>query len=285
MIPPPEPLPDDLAQALASADGLGCLASRVVFYSTIGSTNDIAAALAVEAGSEGAMVIAGTQTAGRGRRGRAWFSPPGGGLYVSVVLAPGRALAPERATGLLTLMAGVALAEGVERATGLATTIKWPNDLLVGRRKLAGILAEGVTPDEGVLSNSDAAPALGRRGGLRVVLGFGINVLATTLPEELSARVTSLEAELGRSVDRAVVFAQALEALARRYDDLLAGRFDAILSDWRARAPGSRGRRVRWEDAGGLRSGITVGIDDRGALLVRVGNDVERLVAGEVTWE
>ncbi len=109
------------------------------------------------------MVIAETQTAGRGRRGRRWFSPPGSGLYVSLVLAPARArLAPERATALVTLAAGVALAEAIETATGLRPDIKWPNDLLVGPRKVAGILAEGVAGSSRTIAS--------------IVVGYGINV-------------------------------------------------------------------------------------------------------------
>src|SRR5690348_5353678 len=142
MLPQPEPLSADLAEALARVN-LRRLGSTVLFFSTIGSTNDLAASLAASGDYEGAVVIADAQTAGRGRRGRIWFSPPGAGLYVSVLLSPARAVrAPERAAALLTLTAGLALAEAVECATGLGPAIKWPNDLLVGRRKLAGILAE-----------------------------------------------------------------------------------------------------------------------------------------------
>ena len=120
-------LPPELADALASRrDRLGPLASRVVHFETIGSTNDVAGELAATGGAEGAVVIADAQTSGRGRRGRTWFSPPSAGLYVSVVLAPARArVSPERATALLTLAAGVALSEAVERVTGLAPAIKW----------------------------------------------------------------------------------------------------------------------------------------------------------------
>src|SRR5437667_7631176 len=137
MLNQPEPLPRDLADALSGAK-LGRLGAPILFFSTIGSTNDMASALAAGGEREGAIVIAEAQSAGRGRRGRTWFSPPGAGLYVSVVLAPGRARhAAHRATALLTLAAGVALAEAVERATGLSPEIKWPNDLPIGRRKLA----------------------------------------------------------------------------------------------------------------------------------------------------
>ena len=194
-------------------------------------------------------------------------------MYVSVLLAPGRAVrAADRAVALLTLTAGVALAEAVERATGLAPAIKWPNDLLVGRRKLAGILAEGVaTPP----------PASGLQA---VVLGYGLNVSGAAYPAELRDRVTSLESELGRPIDRAGLCAQTLASLASWYDDLLDARFDAILDAWRARSPGSRGRRVSWEAASGTQTGTTIGIDEMGALLVRVGDRTERLVAGEINW-
>jgi BirA family biotin operon repressor/biotin-[acetyl-CoA-carboxylase] ligase len=196
---------------------------------------------------------------------------------VSAVLAPAQALMPDRATALVTLAAGVALAEGVERATGLSPEIKWPNDLLAGRRKLCGILAEGVSLPG--VPDADAAESM------RVVLGFGINVAVTAFPPDLADRVTSLETELGRPIDRAELCAHVLGALARRYDDLLAGRFDAILGDWRDRAPGSRGRRVRWDEFDGPRTGITAGIDDRGALLVQSEGRIERIVAGDVIWE
>src|SRR5262252_8426997 len=131
MAPQSEPLPSDFAEAFSRVD-LGRFGRPALYFSTIGSTNDIASMLANSGDHEGAVVIAETQTAGRGRRGRVWFSPPGAGLYISVLLVPARAVRPDRATALLTLAAGVALAEAVERATGLAPAIKWPNDLLVG---------------------------------------------------------------------------------------------------------------------------------------------------------
>ena len=266
-------LPADFAEAIELArPRLGRLASSISYFPTIGSTNDAASALAAGGAHEGAVVIAETQTAGRGRRGRRWCSPPGSGLYVSLVLTPCRArLAPDRAAALTTLAAGLALAEAVEAATGLRPDIKWPNDLLVGRRKVAGILAEGV-----------AGPA---RTIESIVLGYGINVGQTAFAPELGDRATSLELELGRPVDRAMLCAETLAACATRYDDLLDGRFDAILACWRARAPGSRGARVTWDTPSGRQSGITAGVDDHGALLVRGGDCVERILGGEVSWQ
>jgi BirA family transcriptional regulator, biotin operon repressor / biotin---[acetyl-CoA-carboxylase] ligase len=263
-------LPADFAEAFDRAGvGRHGIGSTIHFFPTIGSTNDVALKLAARGDAHGAVVIADEQTAGRGRRGRAWFSPPGSGLYVSLVLSPARVRHdPERATMLVTMMAGVALAEGLETATGLRADIKWPNDLYVARRKLAGILAEAVPGAE-----------------TRVVVGYGINVSATAFPRELADRATSIESELGRRADRAALCAETVRAIARRYDDLLDARFDAILDAWRARAPASRGARVRWETQAGTQSGITAGIDDAGALLVDVGGRVERIVGGEVIWE
>jgi BirA family transcriptional regulator, biotin operon repressor / biotin---[acetyl-CoA-carboxylase] ligase len=286
-------LPPDLEDALAAArDRLHGVASRTLYFTTIGSTNDVAASLGADPGSEGTVVIADAQTAGRGRRGRTWFSPPASGLYVSVVLAPGRSkVDAARATMLLTLAAGVALAEGIERATGLSPGIKWPNDLLVGRRKLAGILAETVAAEDprrpagtrdGVTESR--LPGRATREPIHVVLGYGINVGPMAYPPELGDRATSLETELGRIVDRTLVCVETLVALAGRYQDLIDGRFDAILDAWRRRAPSHRGAHVSWETPAGTQAGVTDGIDDHGALLVRVSDHVERIVAGEVSW-
>ena len=269
------PLPEEIARACADArPRLGRLGSPIVYFPVIGSTNDVAATLALHQPSIGAVVIADAQTAGRGRRGREWFSPPGSGLYVSVVLAPGRSPhdTSDRATRLLTLAAGVALAEAIETATGLAVDVKWPNDLYIAGRKLGGILAE----------------AAGSGSEDPIVLGYGINVLSTSYPPELRDRATSLEFELGRQVDRPLLLVESLASLAQRYDDLLDGRFDVILDAWRARAPASIGARVSWNTGNNAvssaASGVTAGIDDEGALLVRVGDRIERIIAGEVTW-
>jgi BirA family biotin operon repressor/biotin-[acetyl-CoA-carboxylase] ligase len=261
-------LPRGLAEALErSRPRLGVLSSDVRYLATTESTNDVAATL-----DEGSVVVAAEQTAGRGRRGHTWFSPAGSGLYVSVVLVPSRARTdPVRATRLLTLTVGVALAEAIEAAAGLKSDLKWPNDLYVGRRKLAGILAE-----------ASAASAF------RIVAGYGINVRRAAYPPGLDDRATSIETELGREVDGDELLVETLASIAARYEDLLGGRFDAILDAWRARAAGADGRRVRWSTLSGFRAGVTAGVDDCGALLVRTDDRpsrVVRIVAGEVIWE
>jgi len=133
----------------------------------------------------------------------------------------------------------------------------------LSRRKLGGILAES----SGTGASSDT-----------VVVGYGINVRSTAFPPELGDRATSLETELGRPVDRHQLLAETLAAVSRRYEDLLAGRFDAILDAWRRLAPGAIGARVAWSTTGGEANGVTAGIDDVGALLVRIDSRVERIV-------
>jgi BirA family biotin operon repressor/biotin-[acetyl-CoA-carboxylase] ligase len=135
-------------------------------------------------------------------------------------------------------------------------------------RKVAGILAEASA------SSSDR-PC--------VVLGFGINVLPAAYPPDVAARATSLEAELGRPVDRGLVLAECLAALSIRYSDLAARRTSAVVTAWRARAAATFGRRVTWE-ADGERHGFAQDIDDDGRLLVRSESGVSRIISGEVRW-
>jgi len=243
---------------------------RVHWLESTASTNDIAARLAELGAEEGTAVVAETQTAGRGRHGRVWFSPPGAGLYVSVIVRPGTgADNGENPAALLTLASGVAITEAVRATTGLPAEIKWPNDVLIGGRKLAGILAEAAV-QAGVLQF--------------IVVGFGVNLQPAAYPPRLASRVTSIEVETTRPAERGLILAEILAALGKRYADLRAGRFDAILSAWRQLAPSLRGALVEWDSPAGVVRGFAQDIDRDGALLVRVGARVERVVAGEVRW-
>jgi len=260
----PESLPSEFVESLArAADRLGLFARQMLWYPDVPSTNDLAAALAEHGAREGCVVVADAQSAGRGRQGRSWASPPGAGLYVSTVLRPA-----EHALSLLTIAAGVAIADGIHTATGLVPDLKWPNDVFVGGRKAAGVLAE---------ATSSAA-------GTYVVLGFGINVSLAAYPPEVAARATNLEGELGRAVDRGLLLAECLCSLAARYQDLASGRSDAVVEAWRGRAASTLGRRVQWNAAGAALNGVAENIDDTGALVVRTNTGLARVTAGEVTW-
>ena len=277
----PAPLPEALGLALddAIATGLASpLGSRVLYFPVATSTNDLAARLAEHGTPDGTLVLAGQQTAGRGRAGHSWFSPPTAGLYLSVVLAAddgGRA-APDWVQAL-TLAAGVAAAEGLHAASGLPVVIKWPNDLVMapagtvrGARKLAGILAEAHT-DGAALS--------------QVIVGLGVNVGAAAWPTEISSSATSLEDEAGRTIDPAQVLGHSLVRLGTWVRRLRAGDAPMVRRRWQQLAVGASAAAVQIAAGGrGPRRGVTCGIDDAGALLVRCGTQVERVTAGEVTW-
>lgn len=277
-----ERLPDDLVAALERVRGeLDRIGSPLIYFSTTGSTNDVAARLAEHGAADGTTVLADGQTAGRGRLGRTWFSPPGAGLYLSVVIRLGmldrRKASPATKPGTgpiplpsrLTLLAGVALAEAVRTTTGLPAEIKWPNDLVLGRRKLAGMLAEGAV-QRGVLEY--------------VILGVGINLMPSAFPPDIGDRAGALETELGRPVDRAALLAQLFVNLGRartalRHDDV-APWFER----WRGLSPSSNGALVEWRAPDGVRRGRTAGLDRDGALLVEANRGIERVVSGEVIW-
>lgn len=253
-------LPEEFASSLRLArERLGIFAHRVLWYSEVGSTNDIAGTFAEKGAHEGLVVLADRQTAGRGRLGRSWASPSGAGIYVSVVLRPSAA-----AARLVTIAAGVAVTDGIASASGLSTHVKWPNDVHVSGRKLAGILAEGAVS--------------------HVVLGIGINVQPAAYPAEVAARATSIEAELGRPVDRGLVLAECLAALSSRYRELRENRTASVVDAWRIRAAPMLGRRIEWESAGERHTGLAQDIDDDGALLVKVGAGTLRIRSGEVRW-
>jgi BirA family biotin operon repressor/biotin-[acetyl-CoA-carboxylase] ligase len=229
-------------------------------FHSLPSTMDSAAALVHDGAAHGVVVVAEEQTAGRGRRGTRWASPPGAGLYFSFVARPHLT----SMTSLITLAAGIGVRDGIAAATGLAADLKWPNDLIVGKRKLAGILAEGIaigTPHQAV------------------IVGVGINIQDAAYPPDVALRATSLESELGKHVDAAAVFDNVLKGLWDRLALLERSPGD-ILQAWRAASPNVVGTRVEWDG----RHGVTAGIDDSGALLVTTADRVERIIAGELRW-
>jgi BirA family biotin operon repressor/biotin-[acetyl-CoA-carboxylase] ligase len=265
-----DPLPQDVADAIASADPpLGDYAA-LRFAHDVASTNDLALDLASRGAAAGTSVLADTQHAGRGRRGHDWFSPAGAGLYLSIVVRP-RVL--DQTLPVLTLAAGVAAAEAIARVTALPVELKWPNDLVIGRpwRKVGGILCEAA----GAGSRIEA-----------VVIGIGVNLSAAAYPRDIADRATSLETELGRGVDRARMVVTLLDrvrsAMARLDDE---GR-GWVRQAWKAFGGASlEASPVRWREQGEWRRGLARDLDEDGALVVDAGDARTRIVAGEVTWE
>lgn len=244
--------------------------ARVFYHHETGSTNDLAGRAADRGEPEGSTFVAASQTAGRGRLGRTWVSPPGAGLYMSTIVRR-RTLAP-----WITLAGGVAAAEGIRAATGLPVQIKWPNDIVAvdaagfrARRKIAGILAEAASGADGVQ---------------HVVLGIGINLRSAVLPPELVGKASSLETELGRSVDAGLVLAQVLASFNMTLGGVERRGPQALVARWLELSPSAHGAPIEWDAGAAVRTGVTSGVDQDGALLASREGAIERIVAGEVRW-
>ena len=261
-------IPTDLDPAKIQA----ALQSRLIgrpleVLGEVASTNDLVMAAGRAGAPEGLAVLADRQTAGRGRRGRAWASPAGVGLYTSVLLRPGRPLCP---ASLLTLVAGLAVAEAIQEVAGLDARLKWPNDILVGGRKVAGILCE--------MASLDASVSY-------VVLGIGINVNhgSRDLPVDLFPEATALSLSTGRTIPRGDLATALYNALDRWYAAFCEGRTEAILALARQRSA-TLGRPVVVLAEDGEWRGLAVDLDDDGALLVQEdGGGPRRVVASEVS--
>jgi BirA family biotin operon repressor/biotin-[acetyl-CoA-carboxylase] ligase len=230
------------------------------------STSDEVASRARAGAEEGLLVVAETQSGGRGRLGRSWHSPAGENLYFSLLLRP---TMPPWMIPPLTLLVG-AVAAGVLEAAGAAPRLKWPNDVLLptgaGLRKVAGILTEMASERERVR---------------HVVVGVGLNVNGTTFPAELADRATSLRLATGRPFDRGTLLASLLDALEPAYQQFVADGPAQALERWRKHA--DLGRRCRIEREGAVLEGVAEDVDAEGTLLVRDdGGHLHRVLSGEI---
>ncbi len=231
------------------------------------STNAYAKAMAVDGIPEGTVIVAELQTRGRGRRGRDWFSPFREGLYLTMILRP--QIRPTEAPRL-TLMTSVAVAEAIEDMTDLNCRIKWPNDVLIGGKKVAGILTE-------IHSEMDAVNF--------VVLGIGINVNTPldSFPDELKAKASSLLIETGRIVSRVELLRACLERIEARYEEFNKGRFDDVMDCWRERSD-IIGREIEVDMINRRFRGVAVEFDADGVLILKDGEgNTQRIFSGDVT--
>ena len=214
---------------------------------------------------EGLCVISREQTAGRGRRERAWSSPLDAGLYFSIVLRPKM---EQRLWPLLTLMASLSVHDALLEACSLKTDIKWPNDVYAGERKLCGILAE--------TAESYA--------GRAIIIGIGINLNDEAFPEELKALATSVEAESGGAVDRERLIESLVASLLKKYEALQEpGGARLMLCEWSERSSYAINKPVRAELSDEIIEGVTRGLEPDGALRVEtVAGDIKLVRAGDV---
>ena len=257
---------DDLVARLGKVRVVG---REIHVFQETTSTNDVAARLARGGAEEGAVVFAESQTKGRGRMGRVWISPAGKGLWFTVLLRPNF---PPQGTTQLTIAAATALARAVTLQTGIVPEIKWPNDILIRGRKIAGILTEMRAEVDRVQE---------------VLLGIGmdVNLEKSDLPDDLRRIATSLKIETGQTVNRAELAVTILRELDRDYQMVVEGQFDRLAEQWAERCS-TLGRQVAIRVGDQVIRGRAESLDDDGALLVRGPHGrLERIIGGDVSME
>jgi BirA family biotin operon repressor/biotin-[acetyl-CoA-carboxylase] ligase len=257
---------DDLVARLGGTKIIG--RDIQVFQQTT-STNDVLEKLARDNVKEGVVVFAESQTKGRGRLGRQWMSPERKGLWFSVLLRPD--LRPQEATQL-TVASATALRRAIEAETGLSPEIKWPNDIMIGGKKVAGILTE-------LSAEVDRVK--------HIILGIGVdvNLDAGELPADLRKTATSLKIESGETISRGELAVTILHELDFDYTRICGGNFSAVADEWEAHCA-TIGRNVTVLMGDRKIRGRAESLDDDGALLVRTEHGrLERIIGGDVTLE
>jgi BirA family biotin operon repressor/biotin-[acetyl-CoA-carboxylase] ligase len=265
LISPPDLCVHDLKKVLAALSGR--IGQELFFVDRAASTNTLAMEMAAKGCPEGTVVIADSQTDGKGRLGRTWISPPGINLYMSIVVRPD--ILPGDAT-VLTLLSAVACASAIRESCGVPVSIKWPNDILAGSLKIAGILTE-IRADMDRISYA--------------VIGIGINVNLSEkdMPEEIRKTATSILIETGNTFPRTELAAALIKEIDRWYGLLLGGGKDGITGRW-LELSSTIGRHVRVAVGDRIFEGTADGIDGEGLLIVRMADDsFRKFSAGDVT--
>jgi len=239
---------------------------NLVFLEEVDSTNNRAKQLAEAGAPDGTLVIARQQSAGKGRRGKTWESPAAGGIWMSLLLRP--AITPDRAS-MLTLVAALAVAEGIENTCGLSALIKWPNDLVLNKKKICGILTE-MSAEIDCINH--------------VVIGIGINVNIKELPDELKGVATSLYLETGKTFPRSLLTAAILQAWETCYELFLQTMDLSALLERYHQLLVNRDKEVRVLAPGGAYDGIARGVTATGELLVeKTDGTMTEVLSGEVS--
>ena len=248
---------ESIARGLA-AKWAGC---EIVYFEETDSTNRQARLLAAEGAAHGTLVIADRQSAGRGRRGRSWISPAGEGVFMSLIVRPD---VPPSGVAKLSLTLALAVSRAIERETGLDARIKWPNDIVIGGRKICGMLLEMDATAEKVRS---------------IVAGVGINVHQREFDEEIAHTASSLDLMAGRRVSRSAV----VRAFLEEFERAMALSDEAMMDAYRARSA-TIGQRVQVIGLSGTYTGMAQGITESGSLLVESdAGDVREVLAADVS--
>jgi len=240
---------------------------KIIAYQQIGSTNDVALRLGRNGAEEGTLVIAESQTAGRGRHGRRWLSPPNSSILASLILRP---TIHKSKIAIINLLAALAVAKAIRIVTSLPAMIKWPNDVTIYDKKVSGILTEVEAGKENIQF---------------VVVGMGVNVNIPqdSFPVSLKPRATSLSILLGYEVDRVKLLQQLLLEFERRYILLRDEDFTSIILEAKGLST-LLGSSISVKSGRNIITGQAVDIDESGALLLRRGmGTIEKIMAGDVT--
>ena len=234
----------------------------IVYFKEIDSTNRYAKKLAAEGAAHGTLVLADTQTAGRGRRGHSWISPAGSSISMTLILRPE---VPPAQVAKISLLTALATANAIRRVTGLDARIKWPNDIVAGGRKVCGMLMEMDATPEKVAS---------------VVAGVGINVHQTQFPEEIAHSASSLDLLAGRRISRSAI----VRAFLQEYERVWALGDEAMMRAYRERSA-TIGQRVQVIGLNGTYTGTAQDVTESGSLLVRADEDgeVREVLAADVS--
>lgn len=258
---------DVLSKAeLESGSGTEWAGKNVLYFDETDSTNSEAKKAAEAGAPHGTLAVADCQNGGKGRRGKTWSSPHGAGIWMSLILRPD--MHPGSAS-MLTLVAALAVAEGLEKSAGIKTVIKWPNDIVCGGKKICGILTEMSTEAEYINY---------------VVTGIGINVNTEEFPEEIRDVASSLYLETGKHISRSGIVGAVMEAYEHYYAVFMK-TFDMslLLEEYNGRLA-NKGRAVRVLQTGNEYTGTSLGINKEGELLVETEDgSIKEVISGEVS--
>ncbi len=234
------------------------------YFNEVDSTNEVAKYLAEKGAEDGTVVVAETQNKGKGRRGKTWISPPGG-IWMSVILRP--EIPPHRASQL-TLVTGVVVAKTIKEELNIDVGIKWPNDILIGDKKVCGILTE-------------VNATMDKVNYLVVGIGIDMNVDVPMLPSDLQKGATSLKNELDTEINGALLVQKFLLKFENIYNDFKDGKLPEILNEWRAMSS-TIGTSVEVRTRGKRVQGYAVGINGEGILILEMEDgSLRKMISGE----
>jgi BirA family biotin operon repressor/biotin-[acetyl-CoA-carboxylase] ligase len=241
-------LPDEIKPGL----GTQILGNNIISYTQTGSTNDVALSLAASGAREGTLVVAENQTKGRGRRNRKWMSPIGTSILASLILRP---MIMAHEAHVISLISAAAITQAIRSVTQLPAFIKWPNDIIIGNKKVSGVLVEMRTEKGWV-------------DFLVVGMGVTVNIESAFLPREISEIATSLSSELGYYISRIQLLQEIMRQLEERYIKLKTREIKPLTAEWE-NLTDTIGRQVRVSLPGYIVRGQAVNIDETGALIIR----------------